>query len=344
MTLIGALRLSIIAIVLIIVICGTTLCTQKTPSSVSTEPVSHVDTAKKTILGFAVSPAHLPNPGEQDINNFFDLAAEEGSHVTLITEWKDEMPDSTITILMEKAKEKNLTFHLYLSPIALDGERKTPAIPASAGGTSFMDEKVRAAFKARALDLAALKPDYLGLGTEVNFLEDNPAEYAAYVSLTKETYQAIKEKYPSQVVTISFQWDQMLINKKFGSLDQFKDSLDVYSFTTYPSFFVDPATIPADYYSCVRKLLPTQRLGFSEVGWNSEAGSSEDMQVKYYSLLPGLMKEARPEYVTLALMHDTSGFGSGLTALNSVGVRTIDGTPKKSWNVVANLTFDDDQA
>ena len=339
MTRISVLRLSIVAIILIVVICGTTLCTQKTPSPVSAEPVSHIGTAKNTILGFAVSPAHLPNPGEHDINNFFDLAAQEGSHVTLITEWKDEMPDDTIKTLMEKAKEKKLTFHLYLSPISLDGGRKTPAIPASAGGTSFADEKVRDAFKARALDLAALKPDYLGLGTEVNFLEDNPAEYAAYVSLTKETYQAIKEKYPSQVVTISFQWDQMLINRKFGSLDQFKDSLDVYSFTTYPSLFGDPDTIPADYYSCVRKLLPTQRLGFSEVGWNLEAGSSEDMQAKYYGLLPGLMRDARPEYVTLALMHDTTGFGSGLSALNSVGVRKIDGTPKKSWNVIANLTF-----
>ncbi len=332
------LQLCILAIALLLVTVSVTLCTQKTSPS-DGQNVPDPGSAKATILGFAVSPAHMPNPGDQDITNFYNLAAGSGSHVTLITEWKDGMPVSTIKILVEKARAKGLGFHLYLSPIALDGGRKTPAIPASVGGTSFADEKVRAAFKARALELAALKPDYLGLGTEVNFLADNPAEYAAYVSLTRETYGAIKEKYPSQAVTISFQWDQMLINKKFGPLDDFKNSLDVYSFTTYPSIFGDPAKIPAEYYSCVRKLLPTQRLGFSEVGWNSKAGSNEDLQAKYYGMLPALMKDAKPEYVTMALMHDVSLFGPGMDALNSVGARNTDGTPKKSWAVVANLSF-----
>ena len=176
--------------------------TPPAPASASTDAgQSYAGNAKATILGFAVSPAHMPDPGDQDISDFFNLSALAGSHVTLITEWKDEMPDSTIQALIDNARARHLAFHLYLSPISLDGGRRTPAIPASAGGTSFTDGKVRAAFKARALDLAALKPDYLGLGTEVNFLADNPAEYAAYVSLVREACQAIKEKYPAQAVT-----------------------------------------------------------------------------------------------------------------------------------------------
>lgn len=337
----GKGKLLIFTIVLIALACTVTLCTGKNPSSPGSDNTSipNVDVAKNTILGFSISPAHMPDPGDKDINDYFNLAAQSGSHVTLITEWKDEMPTDMIKQLMEKTRAKHLAFHLYLSPISLDGGRKTPAIPTSVGGTSFKDEKVRAAFKARALELASLKPDYLGLGTEVNFLEANPAEYEAYVSLTKETYQAIKEKYPDQTVTISFQWDNMIINKRFDSLARFNQSLDVYSFTTYPSFFGDPDMMPVEYYSCIRKLLPTQRLGFSEVGWNSKAGSSEEMQAKFYAKLPELMKNARPEYVTLGLMHDVTVFSPELNALNSVGVRNLDGTPKKSWNVVSNLTF-----
>ncbi len=307
-----------------------------TPVQLDATPVIH---AKNTLLGFAISPARMPGPGEGDIDTFFNLAAQESSHVTLITEWKDRMPATTIKQLMSKAKERGLKFHLYLSPISLTGGRKTPDIPAGNGGTGFTDERVRAAFKDRALELAALRPDYLGLGTEVNLLAADPEEFDAYVSLVQETYRVIKEKYPDQVVTVSFQWDTMIITKEFGPLKRFSNSLDVYSFTTYPGVFKDPATIPTDYYSCIRKLLPTQRLGFSEVGWSSGNGGSEEAQAQYYARLPGLMKDTRPDYVTLGLMHDVNSFGPGMEALNLVGVRNPDGSPKKSWTIVTNLSF-----
>lgn len=282
----------------------------------------------------------MPDPSEADIEDFFNLAAQEGSHVTLITEWRDGMPpDATIAYLISKAHARGLKFHLYLSPISLDAERKTPAIPAIIGGTSFKDGHVRATFKDRALALAALRPDYPGLGTEVNLLEANPDEYEAYISLTEETRRAIKEKYPDQTVTISFQWDTMIITKQFGPLRRLEKSLDVYSFTTYPGIFKDPTAIPDDYYSCVRKLLPTQRLGYSEVGWSSMGGSSEDVQAQYYARLPQLMKDARPEYITLGLMHDVNLFSGDLEVLNSVGMRNTDGSPKKSWGIVTNLSF-----
>jgi hypothetical protein len=40
-------------------------------------------------------------------------------------------------------------------------------------------------------------------------------------------------------------------------------------------FFENPDKLPAEYYSSVRKLLPTQRIAFLEIGWRSE--SSEDI-------------------------------------------------------------------
>src|SRR5262249_20162019 len=203
-------------------------------------------------LGVALSPAHFPHFSRDDFNQFFDEAAEIGSNVTWICEWESVPTLDQIRFIQMLTVQHGLKFHLYLSPIALSGGRKNPAIPASVGGTSFDDPKVRSAYKEQVLTLASVNPDYLGLATEVNFLVQNPRELNAFASLTHEAYQAIKEKYPSQSVTISFQWDVMSNLKHFSLLRQFRQSLDVYSFTSYPDAFGDPAKIPADYYSSVR--------------------------------------------------------------------------------------------
>jgi hypothetical protein len=189
------------------------------------------------------------------------------------------------------------------------------------------------------LELAALEPDLLGLGTEVNLLAQNPNEFKAYVSLLRETVKEIKRNRLGQKVTVSFQWDVVLTQKQFDVLPYFRGMVDVYSFTTYPSFFGSAGKLPGDYYTSVRKLLPRETIGFSEVGWNSELGSNEEEQARYYSRLPKLMRGAGPEFITLALLHDATVFTGELASLNSVGVRRNDGTPKKSWKVIKNLQF-----
>lgn len=124
---------------------------------------------------------------------------------------------------------------------------------------------------------------------------------------------------------------------QFDVLPLFDGSLDVYSFTTYPSFFGDPDAIPPDYYKSVRSLLPSRRVGFSEVGWPSGANSSEAEQARYYARLPELLRGIRSEFVTLALLHDVDAFTGDLAALNTVGVRHRDGRPKQSWEIVASF-------
>ena len=245
-------------------------------ASVSVQVLS--GSSKNTIIGVALSPAHFPYPSDRDLDQFFGEAAQIGSHVTWIVEWESLPPTAYFRAVQEKARSHGLKVQLWLSPIALMSGRKNPAVPNSIGGNSFGDAKVRRAYIEEVLDLAALKPDYLGLATEVNFLAQNPTEFASFVSLAHEAYDAIKKKYPAQTVTISFQWEVMTAHHQFEMLQQFASSLDVYSFTSYPDAFGDPskATVPVDYYSSVRKILPTQRIGFSEIGWSSAAPSNEE--------------------------------------------------------------------
>ncbi|HXN85687.1 MAG TPA: hypothetical protein VN867_06425 [Candidatus Binataceae bacterium] len=295
--------------------------------------------SKNTIIGVALSPAHFPYPSDRDIDQFFGEAAQIGSHVTWIVEWESLPPTAYFKAVQEKARSHGLKFQLWLSPIALMGGRKNPAIPKSIGGDSFGDANVRRAYIEEVLELASLKPDYLGLATEVNFLAQNPPEFVSFVSLAHEAYGAIKKKYPAQIVTLSFQWEVMTAQHQFAMLPQFAGSLDVYSFTSYPDAFGDPAKVKVapDYYSSVRKILPTQRIGFSEIGWSSAAPSNEDQQAAFFARMPELTAGARLEFVTLALLHDVSLFSADLERLNHVGIRTIDDSPKKSWDAILNL-------
>jgi hypothetical protein len=292
---------------------------------------------KDTILGVALSPAHIPNFSSADLSAFFDEAAVIGNHIVWICEWESMPPFGQIKAVHDMAVADQLKFHFYISPIALFGGRKNPAIPKSVGGTSFADPKVREAYKDEVLTLASLNPDVLGLATEVNFLAQNPAEYQAFVSLVHETYQAVKKKYPFQTVTISFQWDVMRAQRQFVLLKDFAGSVDTYSFTTYPDAFGAPQKVPADYYAAIREYLPSQRVGISEFGWSSAPPSSERAQAELYGRIPELMTPVRPEYVSLALLHDVALFTGELERLNHVGIRLIDDEPKPSWMTIVNL-------
>jgi hypothetical protein len=88
-------------------------------------------------------------------------------------------------------------------------------------------------------------------------------------------------------------------------LAQFKGSLDIYSFTTYPSFsHRDPDDLPRDYYTSIRMFLPTERIGFLKL-----AGFQKEKVVRMYrqSIMGNLrnfMRETKPEYALLGLLHD----------------------------------------
>ncbi len=315
-------------------------CKKDSPAAIVMVTPTPEAQSKDTLLGSAVSPAHHPSSTAQDIEDYFDLAAAVGSHVVFITEWVDEVPNTTVTFLLGKAKEHDLAFHLYLSPIALSATRDSPAIPSSVTGTSFADSTVRQAFKAKALELAAMRPDLLGLGTEVNFLTSNASEFASYVTLFQEAVSVVKASYPSQKCAVSFQWDRMITSLDFAALTAFAGLPDVYAFTTYPgSYYGDPPLMPDAYYSSVRTLLPTQTLGFSEVGWVATDAASEATQAAFWTRVPSLMSGATPSFVSMSLLHDVTLFTGALESLNHTGLRYNDGTAKSAWSVVSQLVF-----
>ena len=295
--------------------------------------------AKDTAVGVALSPAHFPYFSDHDFQVFFEQAAQIGSHVTWIYQWGSPPPTGSFAIVQGWARQRGLKLQLWLSPTTLSNDRKEPDLPKSLAGKGFADTEVRRAYIGEVVKLADVKPDVLGLATEINFLEANPKEFASFVSLAHEAYAAVKKKYPQQTMTISFQWEVMRAHQQYDLFKQFADSVDVYSITSYPDAFGDPskAKVPDDYYSSVRKYLPTQRVGISEIGWSSAPPANETIQANFFARLPDFTRGAKFESVSLALLHDVSLFKAELERLNHVGIRTIDDAPKKSWDVILNM-------
>jgi len=294
--------------------------------------------ATDTTLGVALSPAHIPFQTGADIDRFFEQAAQIGAHVTWIIEWQSMPATFQFRAIEAMTRRHALRFYVFLSPIALTGGRRTPAVPSALGQSSFHAAVVREAFTRQALELAALRPDLLGLATEVNFLAANPDEFEAFVTLARDTYSAIKRQNPDQTVTISFQWDVMAAREQFEMLAKFAKAVDVYSFTTYPDAFGSTPVIPEpQYYSAVRKILPRERIGFAEIGWSSAAPSSEKQQAEFYASIPRLFGGLKADFLTLALMHDVRIFSGSIARLNYVGIRSLDDKPKPAWQAVLDL-------
>jgi len=289
-------------------------------------------------LGVGYSPAHMPFPSDKDVAAFFVEAAEVGGNFVMTCDWRSMPAPERLRAICAIAKANQLKLHLYLDPIALEGARRTPAIPKSAGGKSLADPEVRQAYESQVIELAALHPDYIGLATEVNLLARNHAEYSALLSLMHEARRRVKESYPSLPITASFQWDVMSKSGHPETLRDFSEILDVYSFTSYPDTFGNAAPeVPDDYFLGIRRALPVARIGISELGWSSATPGTQKTQADFMRRIPAITKGLGAEYVVLAELHDVPIFSGDQQRLNAVGLRTVDDVPKESWDVVVHL-------
>lgn len=320
-----------------------------TPITPAATTITDDVASKGKILGTYFGPRNFPysflNRQEKDINEYFERNGQIGNHVSILYRWdndENQILKQLTKEMMQRSKDHGFKFFLHFDPLT-GMTHAAAAPPPSVQGKSFADLDVRENFKKTVLELAGWKPDILGIGTEVNLMlwEKNQKDFDSYVSLVKEAYDAVKQKFPSQMITISFSWDIMKKQRNFGILQQFKNSLDIYSFTTYPNVLTapTPATLPDDFYSSIRNYLPTERIGISEISWYSGDTGSEGLQNEFYKELPVLMKDVRPEYITIFFLFDLPSSFTSDEKFSTGGILKINGTPKQSWQVVKDLNF-----
>lgn len=296
-----------------------------------------------SIFGTYFTPRDFPDGLfiDENIAEYLQLNRDVGAHVANLRDWEniDEYPEleAAWDKIKQLVRNNGFEYFVHFSPLT-PMTREDLAPPPDIKGNSFSDPEVKEAFINKVLELASLGPDVLGIGIEVNILLflGNQEEYDHFVIVAKEAYDAIKKTYPSQTVTISFFWDLMKREGNFDILEDFKDSLDVYSFTSYPNLFTagDRADLPDDFYSSIREYLPTERIAISEIGWYSGADGSERLQAAFFGRLPDLLKGLDPEFVTITYLYDVPFSFVNDEKWASMGLIRNDGARKASWDIV----------
>jgi hypothetical protein len=310
------------------------------------EPIKINSPSTKFDTGIAITPRNFPAHSLEDVDEAFQMAAGLADHAVFIFQWH-ELDLNVVRLMVEKSRKSGLKPILGLSPTTLDQGRKEldlpPDIRRKAGLlVSFANPVIRKAFIKSARKLANLKPPYLCLATEINFLAlQRINEYLHFASLYKETYRAVKQVSPETRVFISFQWEWMRIldareshkiKEHSNVIDIFRPQLDVVGLTTYPApFHGSPAELPDDYYFWMyRHVRSTDEVLLMEVGWPTAGSGSEIEQQAYIQRLPTLLSRVNVSVIAWALLHDV-GLAEFDANLNTVGLVSNYGQKKPGF-------------
>jgi hypothetical protein len=314
-----------------------------------------------TPLGSVVSPAHSPTPSDQDVAQAVKEIAAIGTCGSFIWTWSNGDPEyqlmQTLTTLF---REVGLKVFLQLAPTGIGSPAPPNGLP-----KTFTSPLTQAQYLNDVRRLAALRPDYLNLGAEINLMYYlQPAEFNAFVPLYQQAYALAKQTSPQTQVGVSYHLDLYFGYNEFN-VPALLGPQDFIGFTTYPAWTVykgvypAPDQIPLAYYDRLRVVFPTQPIVFAEVGWPSDGLGSLSDQDKYVSALPKYMAKTQPALVIWVMEHDVNNFHVSelsqeqinillgfnvdptelFNELNSMGMLLSDGPPKPSWVTASGLVF-----
>lgn len=186
----------------------------------------------------------------------------------------------------------------------LDRRKEDPGLVDA--GRSILEPEIRAMHDDWVLRIAAaIRPEWLGLASEVNTLAaiGDPALYAAILDMSNTLAPQVRAASPGTQVFVSFQVDQANgflgdpVIDHFALIDDF--DIDALGLSSYPVFvFDDPSDVPANYFA-VFDAATDLPLIFVEGGWNSAdtqltSGTPQE-QVDFMSRYEGLLDGVNAE-------------------------------------------------
>lgn len=318
----------------------------------NSEHSSVIAPTEKVSLGIAITPRNFPAHEMADVDEAFVLARQLSEYSVLIYQWGN-LDFRVARMMVAKSRQTGLHPILGLSPTTLDQARKELDLPIKvrrrAGlKISFANPVIRKAYIDTVKQLARLRPAYLCLATEINFLAlQRLQEYLHFAALYKEAYREAKRISPETRVFVSFQWEWMRIvdakephkiKEHSKVIDIFRPELDVIGLTSYPSpFYASPAELPHDYYSWLNHhIRENDEVLFMELGWPSQGSGGEIEQQDFISRLPDFFREVNVCLIAWALLHDADlpGFDANL---NSVGLIKNNGRKKRGFDIFKAL-------
>lgn len=308
-------------------------------------------------LALNIVPAFIPPPREQNVDfvGALQRARELTSSVSFSFFWRDPLTDVVTTAddvapLVVTARQYGLEVIVQLLPFFV-GDL---AVPRDFGQSSFTNPELQRAFLDQAVKLAKLQPDYLVLGTEINFGRDmNPREYIAYLPVYKRAYDLVKLISPNTQVGTNYQYDYLkkggAANNKIPDWSAVKDIGDKQDFIGLNTYFggtlVDytlfptAGDVPDDYYDEIRRALgPDKRVVMTEFAWTSFYGEGKQNQSDFIKRVPDLMRRVDAGLIIWPLQHDIRYYTGFLEGLNYAGLLEWTGAAKPGWNTIISMT------
>jgi hypothetical protein len=287
-------------------------------------PEASVFESGRTAYGF------FPTPPEVSLDSVLEHYKVMGKHadVSLVQEsipWMDfvkgmDVESQKITDMKNAqtlALANNLDSIYIVDPLNGFNRREFMGLPDSWEAT-FGNPDVRGAYLNFALRiLREFKPKYLGLASEINtYMESHPDDAVNFLSLYRETYNAIKSESPETQVFVTFQWEQLNnlggfensgVNNQihWEQIEIFEPQLDLWVISSYPFItFRSGADIPADYYtpllSRTDKALAVAEGGFISKQTGQLPGNPQD-QVDYLNAIHTQLGERLAFWIYLLL-------------------------------------------
>ena len=307
-------------------------------------------------LGFSSLPARLDDEAHVQALN---IAALYGDLLLIqrTPSWADFLPGATpsgeLLDLTEREvraiEERRLTLFYAIDPYAPEDRGRLAPPPEGYEGAGILNSDLRAALVAEARFIAgAYRPAYLAFGVEVNATFDrSPGEYAAFLGVYREVYEAVKEASPQTLVFPTFQYEQLLgatpwevaHPPRWERLADFAERLDLVAIATIPSLTHALArTIPADYYRQLRQHTDLP-IAFAAAGFSSAPGpgginsSTPPEQRRYLLRLLADAEAMRSPFVIWFASHDPEFVSdiAPLEPLRSIGLLDTEGQPKEAW-------------
>jgi len=260
--------------------------------------------ARRTRLGFTPFPPEVPGPGAETLIATYDKIEADADivahHFDDGVPWPEALAGAGIAgypanlqadwqfrAAMTPAGHE---VYLAITPISIQRDRlapyrgETPDTPLAELGepwvsAGFDDEIVKQAFLVHAINAVEFfRPDYFAIGIEVNLLRElAPQLWPAYLELHRDTYQALKQRYPSLPVFVTMTANELLEGatgadpqgqaEALADTRAFTDILGVSWYPFLSAFGTDP--LPDDVYARI-DALTDKTIAISETGFPAQ--------------------------------------------------------------------------
>ena len=312
------------------------------------------------VKGYGVSPLGFPLDYSLTGDFYTEVASLEGGGVMWNGGWRDDLAGGSDAGTMPGMASSlpQLADTYGFAPILVFGWRSGETIYLGVPDNPVSDwtnTEARALFLSMLTEHASTyEPPFVFIGNENSaYFEQDPDDYANWISFYEEAYDAIKAESPSTLVGTVFNFEHLSgqgalagwTTPHWGALEAHDLSrIDVLALTVYPFLHHETvAEVPEDYLEPVFSRIGSTPIAVTETGWPAEDlgdlevpwEQSSEAQVSYVPVLATLLAGRDVKLVNwlfLNPMVDPGDASNDWQIFGSVSIRDLAGAKRPVYD------------